>query len=169
MNILNKLDEKDHEILNILQKDARTTNADLAEKIGLSTASTLERVRKLKKLGIIKSHHTKLDHHKLSLTTSSIVQIRLHSLKKENVAAFKSAIDEISEVIECYQVTGDTDFFLKMVTTDITAYQQLLVEKLSTIEPIKSIRSAIILTTLKENSPLPIPNTMLNAIQEASN
>ena len=158
MNILNKLDEKDHAILNILQRNARTTNTDIAEKIGLSTASTLERVRKLKKMGITKSHHTKLDPHKLSLTTSSIVQIRLHSIKKENIAIFKRAIDEISEVIECYQVTGETDFFLKIITTDITAYQQLLVEKLSTIEPVKCIRSAVILTTLKENGLLPIPN-----------
>ena len=158
MNILNKIDRKDHMILNILQKDARTTNTDLAEKIGLSTASTLERVRKLKKMGIIKSHHTRLDHHKLSLTISTIVQVRLHSLKKEHVATFKRAIDEISEVIECYQVTGDTDFFLKIVTTDVTAYQQLLAEKLSMIEPIKRIQSAVILTTLKEDSPLPIPN-----------
>lgn len=145
-----KLDKTDCAILRTLQANAKITNAQLAEDIGLSPASTLERVKKLENQGVIKSYHARLDHHKLSLKASLWLQIRLRSLTPENIAGFIEAIGHLPEVVECYQVVGNADFFVKVIATDISTYQDILVHKLSSITTIKRIKSFLISATLKE-------------------
>ena len=145
-----KLDKTDCVILRTLQANAKITNVQLAEDIGLSPASTLERVKKLENQGVIKSYHARLDHHKLSLKASLWLQIRLRSLTSENIAGFKEAIAHLPEVVESYQVVGNADFFVKVIATDISTYQDILVHKLSSITTIKRIKSFLISATLKE-------------------
>ena len=146
----NKLDKTDYVILQALQANGRITNTQLAEDIGLSPASTLERVRKLENQGIIKSYHARLDPQQLSLKASLWLQIKLHSLTPENIAVLQEAIAPLPEVVECYQVIGHADFFVKVVTTDIEAYQDMLMHKLSSVVSIKRIKTFLISAILKE-------------------
>lgn len=145
-----KLDKTDYILLRILQDNAKITNAQLAEDIGLSPASTLERVKKLENQGFIKSYHARLDQHKLSLKTSLWLQIRLCSLTPENIVKFKEAIAHLPEVVECYQIVGNVDFFVKVITTDVNAYQDILAHKLRSITTIKRIKPFLISAMLKE-------------------
>ena len=150
MNTLPQLDQIDRNILDHLQDRAKLTNVQLAQRVNLSPASTLERVRKLERQGIIKSYHAKLDPTKLALDTCVMMQITLHRLTTENVAAFKEYIASIPEIVECHQVVGDGDFLVKVMTTDIKAYQHLVMHRLSEIQGIQHIKSFVITATVKE-------------------
>ena len=150
MDTLPHLDQIDRDILNHLQAQARLTNAQLAQHVGLSPASTLERVRKLERQGIIKSYHAKLDPTKLSLDTCVVMQIKLHRLTTESVAAFRESMALIPEVVECHQVVGDADFLVKVLATDIAAYQYLVMNRLSAVQGIQYMKSFVITATVKE-------------------
>lgn len=146
-----QLDQTDREILKRLQARAKLTNVQLAEEVGLSPASTLERVRKLETKGIIKSYHARLAPEKLALRAQLIVQVKLQHITADHVAAFQKAIEAIPEVVTCYQVLGDVDFVLKIVNKDLAAYQQLVMHQLSTVENIRSLKPLIITATSKES------------------
>lgn len=151
MDIPLQLDQIDLEILKRLQAHAKLTNVQLAEEIGLSPASTLERVRKLDNKGVIKSYHARLAPEKLALHAKLIVQIKLQHNTADNVAAFQKAIAAIPEITECHQVIGDVDFVLKVVTKDLPTYQQFVMQHLSTIPHIQSTKTLIITNTDKES------------------
>ena len=144
-----QLDQTDRAILKHLQSHAKLTNVQLAEEIGLSPASTLERVRKLENKGIIKSYHARLAPEKLALHAQLIVQVKLQHITADNIAAFQKAIEAIPEIVACYQVLGNVDFVLKIVTKDIAAYQQLVMHQLSTVANIRSLTPLIITATSK--------------------
>eukprot|EP01132_Coremiostelium_polycephalum_P000050 gene50-71_t len=152
---IDKIDRIDSNILQIIQNNAKITNLQLAETIGLSPASTLERVRRLETQGIIISYHAQLDRQKLGLGIHLTLQISLHSLAHENVAAFKQAIDALPEIVECHQVVGEADFFLHIITTNLMSYQALLSNHLSRLPGLKSIKTFTVLSTLKSKG-LPI-------------
>ncbi|OJW71796.1 MAG: hypothetical protein BGO68_03310 [Candidatus Amoebophilus sp. 36-38] len=145
-----KLDKLDYSILINIQNNAKITNLQLSETIGLSPASTLERVKRLETQGIIKSYHAQLDRYKLAIHLNLWLQICLHDLAQETIKNFKQALDQLPEVVACYQVVGEVDFLLSVLTTDMIAYQNILVNKLSGIKSIKSIKTMIVLSTLKE-------------------
>ncbi len=155
-----KLDDIDQKILSILQTNAKITNAQLSQEIGLSPAPTLERVKKLEKSGIIKSYHAQLDEHQLGLEVSTFVQVTLTSHNKKNIAKFMQAIDKIDEVIECHHITGSGDLLLKIITRDISAYQELILEEISEIDVVDNLQSMVILSTLKNSHHLPLKNTL---------
>lgn len=152
-----KLDQTDRKILQILQTNAKVTNAKLAQEVGLSPAPTLERVKKLESLGIVKSYHAMLDHTKVGLGVQTFVQVFLHSHKKSVLDAFVEKINLIENVVECHHITGSCDFLLKVIATDINAYQKLLLEQISEIEEISNMQSMVILSTEKDSKILPIP------------
>ena len=124
-----KLDKIDRKILEILQSNAKITNAQLSKEIGLSPAPTLERVKKLETSGIIKSYHAVLDPDKIGLGVSTFVMVNLKGHNKTNIDNFLSEINKIDEVIECHHVTGTGDFMLKIIAHDIASYQKLMLEK----------------------------------------
>ncbi|HAN49710.1 MAG TPA: AsnC family transcriptional regulator [Amoebophilaceae bacterium] len=150
MDTLPQLDQIDRDILNHLQAQARLTNAQLAQHVGLAPASTLERVRKLERQGIIKSYHAKLDPTKLSLNTCVVMQIKLQRLTLESLAVFRESIALIPEVVECHQVVGDADFLVKVITTDVAAHQYLVMHRLSAVQGIQHIKSFVITAAVKE-------------------
>ena len=108
-----KLDAIDRRILHILQSNAKITNAQLSQKVGLSPAPTLERVKKLEKNGVIKSYHAKLDEQQIGLEVGTYLLVTLIGHNKQNMNLFMKAIDQIDEVIECYHITGRGDFLSK--------------------------------------------------------
>jgi DNA-binding Lrp family transcriptional regulator len=153
-----KLDATDRKILEILQDNSNITNAQLAKEIGLSPAPTLERVNKLEAAGVIRSYHAVIDPASVNLGVSTFVMATLKGHNKENIEKFVSAINQINEVIECHHITGAGDFILKLVSTDIASYQQLMLEKVSNIDVVDSLQTMVILSTFKDSKSLPIPN-----------
>ena len=152
-----KLDPTDKKILEILQANSNITNAQLAIEIGLSPAPTLERVKKLENAGVLKSYHAVVDPAAIGMGVSTFVTVSLKGHNKDNIERFIKSIKEIEEVVECHHVTGQADFILKIVATDIPAYQKLMLEKVSNIEVVDNLQSTIILSTFKDSKVIPIP------------
>jgi len=152
-----KLDATDRKILEILQANSNITNAQLAKEIGLSPAPTLERVNKLEASGVINSYHAVINPASVGLGVSTFLMASLKGHNKENIEKFIAAIKRIPEIIECHHVTGAGDFILKIVSVDIAAYQQLMLERVSNIDVVDSLQSMVILSTFKDSKSLPIP------------
>jgi Lrp/AsnC family transcriptional regulator, leucine-responsive regulatory protein len=152
-----KLDLTDRKIVEILQANSNITNAQLAQEIGLSPAPTLERVKKLENSGVIKSYHALVDLTSVGLGVSTFVTVSLKGHNKENINKFIKEIKNVPEVIECHHVTGQYDFILRMVSSDIPSYQNLMLEKLSNIEVVDNLQSTIILSTFKDSKSVPLP------------
>ena len=157
MNSSLKLDKIDRKILDILQSNAKITNAQLSKEIGLSPAPTLERVKKLELSGVIKSYHAKLDIEKIGLGVSTFVYVTLKGHNKKNIDVFLEEINKIEEVIECHHITGSGDFILKIIAEDIASYQKLMLEKVSDIAVVDNLQSMVILSTFKDSKVMPIP------------
>ncbi len=153
-----KLDAIDRKILEILQANSNITNAQLSKEIGLSPAPTLERVNKLEAHKVIKSYHAVINPQSVGLGVSTFVMVTLKGHNKENIERFVREIKDIEEVIECHHITGAGDFILKIVCSDISAYQQLMLEKVSNIDVVDSLQSLVILSTFKDSKSLPINN-----------
>jgi Lrp/AsnC family transcriptional regulator, leucine-responsive regulatory protein len=155
---MSKLDSTDRKVLEILQENAKITNAQLSKEIGLSPAPTLERVKKLETQGIIKSYHAQLDREKIGMGVTTFVQITLTGHRKQVTDSFVSQVEEIPEVIECHHITGSCDFLLKIISKDISTYQKLMLEQINEIEEVASTQTMVILSTFKESKVLPIPS-----------
>lgn len=151
-----KLDNIDRQILEKLQMNAKITNSKLAEEIGLSPAPTLERVKKLENAGLIKSYHAELDKEQLGLGVGVFIQASLIGSRKTQFATFSKKINEIPEVVECYHITGTSDFLIKVLTKDIQTYNDFILEKLIDLDEIGGIQSMVILSTVKNSKTLPI-------------
>ncbi|WP_128545558.1 Lrp/AsnC family transcriptional regulator [Larkinella soli] len=152
-----KLDQIDRKVLEILQTNAKITNAQLSKEIGLSPAPTLERVKKLETSGIIQSYHAQLNRERVGLGVTTFVQVTLVGHKKQVTESFVNAVREIPEIIECHHITGSGDFLLKVIARDISSYQVLMLEKINEIEEVASTQTMVILSTFKESKVLPIP------------
>lgn len=155
-----KFDKIDRKILEILQKSAKITNAQLSKEIGLSPAPTLERVKKLEIMGVINSYHAKLDTSKIGLGVTTFVLVTLVGHNRENIEQFIREIDKVDEVIECHHITGAGDFILKIISKDIPAYQKLMLEKVSDIKVVDNMQSMVVLSTFKDSKVMPIPENL---------
>lgn len=152
-----KLDLIDRKVLEILQSNAKITNAQLSKEIGLSPAPTLERVKKLEQHNIIKSYHAQLDRESIGLGVTTFIQVTLTGHKKDVTDMFVRKINDVAEIIECHHITGSGDFLLKAISKDIASYQKLLLERINEIEEVASTQTMVILSTFKESKVMPIP------------
>src|SRR5580704_9864770 len=146
------LDEVDVQLLALLQQDGRITNADLAKSVGLSPPSVLQRVRVLEKAGLIRGYFGLLDADKLGLRITALAMISLSLHQEQPIERFRRSINEIPEVLECYHVSGEFDFLLKIVVRDIRAYEVLIRERLSKIKGIQQIKTSFVLATTKHTT-----------------
>lgn len=151
----NKLDKIDLKILKLLQENSKVTNLDLSKKIGLSPAPTLERVRKLETTGIIESYHAQVSATKIGLSVQTFVLVSLAWQKEDALNQFLEKINGIDEITECYIITGEADFLIKIVCQDIPTYEQLLFKTLSQIEEIERLKTLMTLSTVKNSKVLP--------------
>ena len=152
---LEKLDKTDLKILHILQENSKITNLDLSKKMGLSPAPTLERVKKLENTEIIQSYHAKVNQQAIGLNVKTFVQVSLAWQKDNALNNFMAKVQEIDEIVECYIITGEADFLMKIVCKDIPTYEQLLFKTLSQIEEIERLKTLMTLSTIKDSSVLP--------------
>lgn len=151
----NKLDKIDLRILHILQESSKITNLDLSKKIGLSPAPTLERVKKLEQTGIIESYHAFVNAQSIGLNVKTFVMGSLAWQKANALNNFLEKIKGIEEIAECYVITGEADFLMKIVCRDIPTYEQLLFKTLSQIEEIERLKTLMTLSTVKDSKILP--------------
>lgn len=150
-----KLDKIDLKILKILQKNSKITNLDLSKKIGLSPAPTLERVKKLEQNEVIQSYHAQVNPQSIGLNVKTFVLVSLAWQKERALEHFLEKINEIEEITECYIITGEADFLIKIICKDIPTYEQLLFKTLSQIEEIERLKTLMTLSTVKDSKVLP--------------
>lgn len=151
-----KLDKIDRKILKILQENSKITNLDLSKKINLSPAPTLERVKKLEQNGIISSYHAVVNANKIGLDVKTFILVSLAWRKEQKALdAFIDQIKGIPEITECYIITGEADFLLKVVCSDIPSYEKLLFKTLSQIQEIERLKTLVTLSTVKNSKVLP--------------
>lgn len=148
------LDDLDLKILTALQADGRVTNADLADRIGLSATPCLRRVRALEQKGAIKGYRALLDRAKVGLGLTVMVGVKVDGHRDENARAIQAAFIEMPEVVACHLLSGETDFLLEVVVPDLAHYEQFLLGKLLLLPMVKDIRSNIVIRTVKETAPL---------------
>jgi DNA-binding Lrp family transcriptional regulator len=151
------LDETDWRILAALQDDARLTNADLAEKVFLSPSPCLRRVRDLEQAGLIKRYVTLLDPIKLGLTVSVFIQVSLEKQMRGALDIFENSVLSRDEVMECYLMTGDADYLLRVVVSDMQSLERFIVDYLAKIPGVSNIRSSFALKQVKYKTALPLP------------
>jgi DNA-binding Lrp family transcriptional regulator len=150
-----KLDSIDLKILQILQEKGRITNLQLSQEIGLSPAPTLERVKKLESSGVIESYHAQVNETLLGIGIKAFISISLERQKVDSIVTFKEKIQAIPEILECYQITGNADYFLKVVVRDIPSFESLISNKLSQIEEIGQMQTMMILSKAKDSKVIP--------------
>ena len=138
--MVHKLDRIDRQILTILQQDASINIADLAEQVGLSQTPCGRRIKQLESKGLIAGQVVVLDQKKIGLPITVLVQISLEKQTQDKLKVFEEAVALIPEVMECYLITGSqADYMLKVVTQDLDHYQQVLLDKGTSIEGVSSI------------------------------
>jgi len=150
------MDEVDIQILRLLQQDGRITNADLSKRVDLSPPSVLQRVRALEKAGFIRGYTAILDPDRLGLKIMAFAQISLSLHQDMPIERFRRSIQDIDEVLECYHVSGEYDFLLKIVVKDMRAYEALIREKISRIRGIRQINSSFVFGVPKHSAAIPI-------------
>ena len=149
-----KLDDIDKRILNILQDDARITNVQLAAKIGISPPAMLERVKRLEKNGIIRKYAALLDAEKIGKNTFALVSVSLSMHQVSSIEIFAKEIKKLDEVLECYHVTGNSDFLLKVAVKNVQEYERFILEKFTKIKGVNKINTSFILSTFKYKTKL---------------
>lgn len=150
------LDEIDRRILTALQRDGRLTNQDLAAQIGISASPCWRRVRALESAGVIKAYAALVDPAALGLDVSVFTQVSLDRQGEKSLQVFEQAVGGWPEIMECYLMTGDADYLLRVVVPSLAAYEQFLMQKLTRIPGIASIKSSFALRTVKYRTDLPI-------------
>lgn len=150
------LDEIDRKILNLLQQDSRLTLQEIAEKVGLSPSPCHRRIRLLEERGIIAGYTATVDQRAVGLPVSVFVSIKLARQKEEDLQRFAKAVATWPEVLECYLMTGHRDYLLRVVVSDLAAYERFLKQKLTRVDGISSIESSFALDQIKYATALPL-------------
>ena len=158
MKIINKeaFDKTDVRILERLQADARLTTVELAETIGLSASPCARRVKQLEERGVISRRVTLLNARKVGLPVSVFVNVTLENQEEKTLKHFEEAVNQWPEVMECYLMTGDADYFLRVVAADLDAYQEFLMKKLTQLKGVANIRSSFALKQVRYETALPL-------------
>lgn len=149
------LDEASLRILDALQQNAELSNAELAELVGLSASPCWRRVTDLKQQGVLRGSVALVDPFKLGLTVNVFVHVSLRQQDKDSLEVFTQAISQRPEIMECYLMSGEADFLLRVVIEDLAKYQTLLLECLTQIPSVANIRSSFALSQVKYTTALP--------------
>jgi Lrp/AsnC family leucine-responsive transcriptional regulator len=152
------MDTIDFRILERLQEDARSSNVELARAVNLSPSPCLARVRALERDGVIERYVTLLDAKKLGLTVSVLVQVTLEKQIEPALEAFEKAVRERPEVMECYLMTGDADYLLRVLVADVPAFERFILDFLSRVPGVGNIKSSFALKQVKYQTALPLPD-----------
>jgi Lrp/AsnC family transcriptional regulator len=150
------MDTFDLQILRALQADAEISMQELGEKVGLSHTPCWRRVKKLEETGVIRRRVTLLDPERLNLSVNVFVQVSLGVQQEQALNDFEAAVQEIPEIVECYTISGDRDFLLRVVVEDVSAYERLLKTTLVHLPEVANMSSTFALRQVKYTTELPL-------------
>lgn len=150
------LDAIDRGILEILQEDAKCRHKEIADQLGLSTTPIYERIKRLEREGYIKGYVALVDAEKLGKTLTVICSVTLNQHVHDKLEEFVEKVNGFKEVMECYHVTGQYDYVLKVLVRDIREYQQFLINKLSAIDNLAHVVSSFVMGEVKHETALPL-------------
>src|SRR5471030_2053725 len=166
---MKKLDRTDVAILNSMQENSRITNADLARSVNLSPTPCFNRVKAMEELGVIRKQVTLLEPAVLGLHVNVFIQVSLEKQVEDALSVFEKAIGDRPEVMECYLMTGDADYLLRVMVPDIQALQRFIIDRLTKIPGISNIRSSFALKQVRYKTALPLPLSGLTLYEPDEN
>ena len=164
---MNGMDSFDIKLLAALQSDGRLTNLDLAERVGLSASQCSRRRAALEAAGVIESYHGLLNPQALGLDIVVYVQVRLATHSPDNSRRFLDLVDGLDEVQEAYSLTGEADYLIKLVATDLKALSRILNDVFLAHDSVAHVRSSIVLDKLKRTVKLPLSHLSPSAPAKA--
>lgn len=150
------LDRFDRRILVALQDNARMSNVTLARRVNLSASQCARRLKALERRGVIRGFNARLDLASVGIGVTAFVTVTMEKHGQVQAEAFHDAVQEVDEVLECQLVTGDGDYLLRVVATDLTAFSALMTDRLMRLPGVANLRSSIALTQIKASARLPI-------------
>ncbi|MBV1924771.1 MAG: Lrp/AsnC family transcriptional regulator [Flavobacteriaceae bacterium] len=148
------LDGIDKKLLGYLQEDSKQTNKELSLKLNLSVTAVYERIKKLERLKVIEKNVCLLDKTKVNLSFVAFCHIKLMQHSKDYVIKFEKEVTQLNEVLECYHISGDYDYLLKVIVKDMEAFREFMVKKLTTISHIGSTHSTFMISEVKHTTAL---------------
>lgn len=151
-----ELDSIDLHILRILQAEARLTNAELAERVGLSATPCLRRVKRLEQTGVIVGYRAELDRTKIGLGLTVLVDVKVDGPRSENSTMIQEVFRKMPEVLSCHLVSGEFDLMLEVAVPDLASYERFLLGTLMQLHIFKDIRSHVVIRTVTDRLPLPL-------------
>ncbi|MBN8944789.1 MAG: Lrp/AsnC family transcriptional regulator [Rhizobiales bacterium] len=143
-------DDIDRRILRELQANARITNNELAERVGLSPSPCLRRLRRLEETGVIRGYTARVDPAAHGWSMAAIATIRLSRQNEDEIVMFEEAVRGWDEVLECHLVTGSRDYVLKVMTGGLDQYERFIKEKIARLKCVASIETSFVMNTIKE-------------------
>ena len=146
------MDLVDKKILGFLQEDNKQTNKELSSKLGLSVTAVYERIKKLERVGVIKKNVSLLDKNKVNMSFVAFCNIKLVQHSKDYVIQFENEVAKLKEVLECYHISGDYDYLLKVMVEDMEAFREFMVKKLTSIDHIGSTHSTFMISEVKHTT-----------------
>ena len=152
-----KLDRTDYRILHHVQNNARISNVELADAVGLSPSPCLRRVKALEQAGVIKRYAGIVDAGAVGLPISIFINVSLERQERSHLEDFENNIRSNPEVMECYLMTGSSDYLVRIVVPDLQAYERFLADKLTRIPGVANIQSSFALKQVVYNTELPLP------------
>jgi Lrp/AsnC family leucine-responsive transcriptional regulator len=150
------LDRYDKMILAALQRDGRISNVQLAQEVSLSESATLRRVRALEEEGLIDRYAALLNQNKAGLPGNVFVQIGLHREVESDLSAFEEAVRNVPEVMECYLMTGEFDYLLRVVVADMADFERIHKESLTRLPGVARVNSSFGIRTVQRKTELPL-------------
>lgn len=146
------LDAIDKQLLHYLQMDCKQTNKELSNKLNLSVTAVYERIKKLERSGVISNYVTLLDKRKVDKSFVTFCSIKLVQHSKDYVIDFENEVANLEEVLECYHISGDYDYLLKVLVSDMEEFREFMVKKLTSISHIGSTHSAFMINEVKHTT-----------------
>ena len=151
------LDKIDELLLRVLQNNSNISMQELGQRVGLSHTPCWRRVRRLEEHGYINKKVTLLDSSKLDLSVNVFVNVSLRKHQENALTRFENAVADIPEIVECYSVSGDTDFLLRVIVKDVESYEHLLKAQLIHLPEVGNLSSTFALRQVKYTTELPLP------------
>ena len=150
------LDQTDHKLLELLQSNSKRTNKELAHQLNLSMTAVFERIRKLERAGIISKYVALVAPEKIEKSFMALCQIKLVQHTKRNVVHFESQVKQLPEVVECFHVSGEYDYILKVLVKDMKAYREFMLNKLTNLDHIGSTQTTFVISPVKSTTAMPL-------------
>ncbi len=151
-----KLDTIDKKILRQLQKDSKITNKEISNTLDLSVTAVFERIKRLERNEVISKYVAILKPEKIEKSFMVLTQIKLVQHTRKNVEKFEAEVVKLDEVLECYHISGEYDYILKVLVKDMEAYREFMLTKLTSLEHIGSTQSTFIISSVKSTTAIPM-------------